>query len=502
MKKRLMFCLATLLIVSCALISHTMTVKAETKPGKVPSVIPVVTDDLRAVLDEEFKISDIHFGEEGEITMKKILLTTDSTEGNVLGNNWFSAYCLDSQLKYPQFSILNTKPEFTFEAADAAEAETKVRMLVMFAIANSADETLKGYLKTVQGYKFGPQNVTFATTPNYSDVLTSVKDGNQVELQLTGIEYSETLTSEPVNILAGKEPVTITLDASDLQLDKYEVKDLKDPKYAHALWILEHSYPTLTIEESLRVAGTSSEAVKTELGQDINLDNYMYLVVQYAIWKVTGNTAEGGKPIGDQLVGSVELNKLYQYLISDRDEHNGYLDFNYGANFTMVNPPASSEVREDGDYYVYGPYGVEHNLASIEKIKLSLPNPIEGVSITDASGNVITEMLPEGKFYIRCLKSAKIANVQVKLESVNAVSFTGADGENHRGRIYYAYYPLTQNVVTGGIIHAPEVSKEITLNFNPKTGNENIAAIFVMLLIGCSLAFVGISYKEKPIGLN
>jgi hypothetical protein len=76
------------------------------------------------------------------------------------------------------------------------------------------------------------------------------------------------------------------------------------------------------------------------------------------------------------------------------------------------------------------------------------------------------------------------------------------DGKESRGRIYYAYYPATQNVVSGGILHVPQIEKEITLNFNPKTGNVDIGLMFVVLLVVCSLAFVGISYKEKPLGLN
>ena len=38
-----------------------------------------------------------------------------------------------------------------------------------------------------------------------------------------------------------------------------------------------------------------------------DLDDFVYMTVQYAIWKVTGEKAQGVKPIGDTLVGSEEL---------------------------------------------------------------------------------------------------------------------------------------------------------------------------------------------------
>lgn len=507
MKKKLLICLSTLLVLTCSLIGHVNAEAAPTTDAKVPTVVPTVDDDLRAVLDAEFTTDKIHFGEAGKHTVRKILLTTtaDYDGTDIKGENWFSAYCLDSELKYPQFSITNYAVAYNSitEATEDGKsvAQQKVELLLIFAIANRADENLTEALKEIKGFNYGPQNIKYVGTPDFEDLLTKIEAGQTVELQVNKIEYVKSAQDPTtVDVLNGKT-ATISINKQDLILDKYNVEGLKDETYEHALWILEHSYPTLTLEKSLAVAGADMQTAMTELGitTESELDDYVYMTVQYAIWKVTKGTALGGKTIGDTLEGSAELNKLFQYLIKDRPEHDGYLDYVYGSTFDMVNPPAASEVKEEGEYYVYGPYSVSHNLADLEKIKLSLTTAVEGASIVDGSGNEITEMTPDGKFYIKCLKDKKITNVQVKLEAVNATTFAG---EDERGRIYFAYYPATQNVVSGGILHVPEVTKEITINFNPKTGNESLGAIFVLMLIVASLAFVGISYKERPVGLN
>lgn len=509
MKKRLLLCLSILLVVSCALIGHVNA--DETLDAKAPSVIPEANADLRAKLDEVFSTNKIYFGEtqptdvNAYLQVKKIFIAPQPESGTIEDSQWFSAYCLDSQLKYPQFSINNAAVVYDsiVDVGGKTAQQQKIELLITMAIANRADDNLIRLLETVKYYNFGPQDYGYVTTPDFENLLNQVEMDEEVSIELNTIKFSEN-GSTLVNIIPEGQTVTVTIKKSDLMYDKYDVKDLKNTKYEHALWILEHSYPTLDLTKTFEVAGASAELAKEELGlNDISeLDDYVYMTVQYAIWKVTDQKDQGGTTIGDTINGSAQINKLYQYLIQDRSEHNGYLDFVYGSTFDMVNPPVGNEMKEEGEYYVYGPFSVKHNLADLEKIKVSLTTQVDGVSIVDESGNVITEILPEGKFYIKTLKSKKVANVEVKLEAVGATSFANPNGSDERGRIYYAYYPLSQNVVTGGILHAPEVTTEFTVNFNPKTGNTSIAAIFVMVLIGCSLAFVGISYKEKPIGLN
>ena len=47
-----------------------------------------------------------------------------------------------------------------------------------------------------------------------------------------------------------------------------------------------------------------------------------------------------------------------------------------------------------------------------------------------------------------------------------------------------------------------ELNKTFELVFNPKTGGEDIVALFAISLILFSLVYIGISYKNKPVELN
>ena len=126
--------------------------------------------------------------------------------------------------------------------------------------------------------------------------------------------------------------------------DKYVASDAsKDvaSKYENALWILEHSYPTLDLNETLNAAGVDKDLLKTQIKElqkkasnvtpaenytqafnsgalenygklgltpfaadqtkanatdaELNelLENYVYSTVQYAIWKVNGKEGLG-----------------------------------------------------------------------------------------------------------------------------------------------------------------------------------------------------------------
>ena len=80
-----------------------------------------------------------------------------------------------------------------------------------------------------------------------------------------------------------------------------------------------------------------------------------------------------------------------------------------------------------------------------------------------------------------------------------ALTFENA---NKRGRIYYSYYPNSQNVISGGNVSYLTLSKNYDLVFNPKTGETDIAALFGISLILFSLVYIGISYKNKSVELS
>ena len=165
----------------------------------------------------------------------------------------------------------------------------------------------------------------------------------------------------------------------------------------------------------------------------------------------------------------------------------------------MVKPAAGSEVKEEGEYYIYGPYSVKHDLFSISSITLEFGETIEGATIINRSGEEVDSIGINEQFYIKCAKDAKVTEANVVIKSINATTFYPS---TNRGRIYYAYYPNTQNVVSGGKLVNHEFEKNFDLVFNPKTGIEDVGVVFFAVIIAFSLGYVALAYKNKPVELE
>ena len=165
----------------------------------------------------------------------------------------------------------------------------------------------------------------------------------------------------------------------------------------------------------------------------------------------------------------------------------------------MVKPAAGSEVKEEGEYYIYGPYSVKHDLFSISNITLEFGQVVEGATLVNAAGEEIDSININEQFYVKCAKNAKVTGVNVVLKSGNATTFYPSA---NRGRIYYAYYPNTQNVVSGGKLVDIELEKNFDLVFNPKTGIEDVGVVFFAVIIAFSLGYVALAYKNKPVELE
>ena len=61
---------------------------------------------------------------------------------------------------------------------------------------------------------------------------------------------------------------------------------------------------------------------------------------------------------------------------------------------------------------------------------------------------------------------------------------------------------MSQNVVSGGIYATIDKEMSLDLVFNPKTGDSNVAVVFVIGLIAFSIGFVAIIMKKETIELN
>lgn len=590
MKKKLLYSIFGLI----AFMLFATNIAAASKEAKIPSAIPDNNDPIYAVVDESFDFSKIKFTSAsggadiaGHNIMKKIILTanpvtTGTNLDSAIGDSWFTAYCLDGNSKFPEYNTIS------FKDYNSASKELKLYFNILFTLYN--DKELYDVFKTVKGYEpNGSIPITYTINDGLTveDAMNKLEANEEVKVKVQSISYGNLVTGDTKTItaadLAKDESATdyeVTIKAVDTLFSNYSAKGTVE--YNHALWIIEHSYPTLSIKESLELAGADyykaladillingairsdddadngkddysttvmsltalgscsdtykpliaaglNKAIekdsslsfdgKTSFAADgsdvtnavcedaikkysdqVNFENYIYSTVQYAIWKANGGADINGKKLGDTLKGSAQLNILYQYLIKDRSEYKNYSKFEFSNTVGLSKPVSGKEIaNESKEAYTYGPYSVSHSLVSIGTINVSVVNNIKGVSIVDKDGNVISEVKAGEKFYIRCNKADKIANVSIKLSSDNAKTYYPS---SNRGRIYYANSPLLQNVVSGGKIVNVNVEQSFELIYNPKTGVENIAIIFVIALIAFSLGYLALSYKNKAVELN
>ena len=276
--------------------------------------------------------------------------------------------------------------------------------------------------------------------------------------------------------------------------------------------MIEHSYPTLSLEDSLTAAGADYDNLKNEITalhvtateEEITklIENYVYSTVQYAIWKVNDGVDYNGKTLGNELVGSEELNKLYKYLIEDKGNT---FYANYGKNayteeLSIVKPNTKKEIYEEtNDIYKYGPYKVNGGFLETGKIYLSVKDSDKnGVKLVDKDGNTISEVNSGEEFYILTNKKSKIANVTIEASAPDAKIFTPT---GNRGRIYYANSVITQNVITGGKIDTKAVNANFELLFNPSTGVENVGMLFIVTLIAFTIGYLVLNHKNQPVEL-
>ncbi len=532
MKKKILMSLLTFLAFTCLALNVNATIlniPSDTE-AKAPLDIPGENAMLYAALAEPFDFSNIKFtvaGNESEYitghsNMQKIFLTSkpDFTKSGlaVLGDNWFTAYCLDGNLKYPQYGYLNSG--LAKSAVDSSDYKKMLDNYVLGALLNNQagykaiEEKGDGfYAPTVVYEVVNPKFEANAKTAE-QQYIEYLDAGNALEVKVTKLEYviyessNKEITADELGLKKLEtSDANFSFKKEDALLDKYTTTKMNSRTYDHALWILEHSYPTVELKQTLETAGADYDKLIEELkisGTDDakrkQVGNYVYATIQYAIWKSYDGIDEGGKKLGDKLVGSEELNKLYQYLIKDRAEYNGYSNLKFTNTLTLDQPASGKEIYKENDKtYTYGPYKANFDALSGGNIELTVTNATKtGIRIVNADGTVINQIEPGKEFYIECDKSEKIANVSIKLALKGAATFEPA---TNRGRIYYAHYPFAQNVMSGGKIVNKDLEKQFDLVYNPKTGVENVAVLLLITLVAFSLAYLVLSYKTKSVEL-
>ena len=503
-----------LLLVFCA---FSLNVNART--AKIPDVIPSVNDVLQGVTDEEYDFSSIEFATlpEGEYIpgsayMEKIMLYEEKGDGLGSGEysgylNAFTAYCLNHNKIYPDFYIINDY--------------TGVSLFKNYATsAVLEDPAFKSLFDNIEKFEI-MDSTTGISDPSQTD-LDNFIAGQTVTAHVMRIAFQwengdkAYITAEDLIEAKGGtynegDLYDVTFSIKSYLANSFVTKSMPDNTYFNrALWIIEHSYPTLTIEESLNAAGANyqtllvelasifPEATSTELAKIA--ENYIYGTVQYAIWKAEDtfvSTIDGSAyKLGNSLRGSTQLNLLYKYLIKDRKVYVTYGSEDF-KNSLDVNKPKNELYKETKSAYMYGPYTVKSSLLSIGDANVSIANKDKtGISIVNKNGDEISSVTNEEEFYIKVTKASKVASVNLTISTSNGIKF---DPESNRGRIYEPKAVLYQNVASGGIAVAATVSNEIELVYNPKTGVEDVGLILLIALGAFVIGYLALSFKSKPL---
>jgi hypothetical protein len=505
--------------------------------ARVPSRIPEPGSKLYATVQDKFDFSKIKFsnGNEeltGYDSMRKIVFSEGfefNKETGVFGvkDDWFTAYCLDGRLKYPEDGF------YFRQITGKTDVKDAVKDMVKTAILNQSNSSQKMYdlLKQARGsigieVLFKMPQKSDGSEMTYDELGTQMLKASStpIEIEVEGLiiagnNTNPTISAAELNKAAGttgdtfKIKVSSSVEDSNVIFNRYTTEALdRTLNYNRALWMIEHSYPTLSLEESLKVAGASYDNLKAEIkalhssatDEELTklIENYVYSTVQYAIWKVNDGVDYNGKTLGNKLTGSEELNKLYQYLIEDKGNtfYSTYGKSAYTEELSIVKPDTKKEIYEEtNDVYKYGPYKVNGGFLETGKIYLSVKDSDKnGVKLVNKAGDTISEVNSGEEFYVLTNKKSKIANVVIEASAPDAKIFTPA---GNRGRIYYANSVVTQNVITGGKIENKAVNANFELLFNPSTGVENVGMLFIVTLIAFTVGYLVLSHKNQPVQL-
>ena len=344
--------------------------------------------------------------------------------------------------------------------------------------------------------------------------LENLKTMRTFKANVNKIKFFDTDLNNPVEITFSNyeltvNPMNIVFDAYTVS-DKTNTVKTNTENYTKALWIIEHTYPSVSISKALSDAGASYDELKTQIATLYSLtdqdeiasavENVVYGVIQYAIWSVTGTGPTGKVYTGVQ--NNENLDKLFKYLVdADRVIPTNYATgMSFSNRISVVTPEdGKEEASSDDNKVTYGPYSATYNALDGGNLEVSVTtDDAEGIKIVDKDGNEITEVEPGQEFYVQIPKKEKLGNVTIEL----GTTISKFDPEGLRGRIYQPVFILGQNVMSGGKIVTANINTSFDIVINAKTGVEDIAVLLMVTLVAFSLGYLVLSYKAKPVELS
>ena len=258
-----------------------------------------------------------------------------------------------------------------------------------------------------------------------------------------------------------------------------------------------------------KVGGLTLEGIKDDIKvlegtvSDDLIDKYIYSIVQYAVWHVTGSQDDQGKTIGVELsaVDSSKsipnLSKLYSYLITEGKKHDTYSPGTIKIN---VNKPEKPVEKETSTEITSGKYSFSTDSSLVKTIVVSIENNEDGnVKLLDSDMKEMT--LVNGVYELQSGEEFTIS-VPRKSNITKVVVNAYAKGEIYdvsSARKYSPYLVLNQSFITGRMTTEIDASAVLNVDIGPATGVENVAILLVITLVSFSIGYLVLGYKNKPV---
>lgn len=436
--------LAALLCIVQAVMPMTVFAFTAQTPTRVPEIGEAVTVYTKAdmVLDFSsytFSVMDSSGTEQsGGIhgltnVMKIWVATTDQQQ--------FTAYCLDMSRHYPP-TISNTGEQSLY----VKDSDMLLGLFVQTlkagdTAANGSDPNTSacfGDLMAVHGditsFRF------LSTTAVDQTMLDAFNNDERVQFEINGATFADgyELTRDDGHWIYGfwRKSVVQTYNFVTTAWPSGAV-------YDKMLWVIEHSYPAISMSTMMHDAGADYDRLYTEIAAsqgglssaelDELVETIVYATIQEAVWhhqpaKVNDDPE---RFIGAKLIqGHQDTKLLYEYLTQERDEYTNYRSKVFGDSI-LIEHPADLTPAQNGAGYIYGPFSIASDMLSAGTVAVSVEAKGVNASVTDSSGTTLNAVRSGQEFYVRTdARPDKVVTLKVK--TTDALTLTGAD----RGRMY------------------------------------------------------------------
>ena len=436
--------LAALLCIVQAVMPMTVFAFTAQTPTRVPEIGEAVTVYTKAdmVLDFSsytFSVMDSSGTEQsGGIhgltnVMKIWVATTDQQQ--------FTAYCLDMSRHYPA-TISNTGEQSLY----VKDSDMLLGLFVQTlkagdTAANGSDPNTSacfGDLMAVHGditsFRF------LSTTAVDQTMLDAFNNDERVQFEINGATFADgyELTRDDGHWIYGfwRKSVVQTYNFVTTAWPSGAV-------YDKMLWVIEHSYPAISMSTMMHDAGADYDRLYTEIAAsqgglssaelDELVETIVYATIQEAVWhhqpaKVNDDPE---RFIGAKLIqGHQDTKLLYEYLTRERDEYDGYRNKVFGTNIAIEHPADLTPVQ-NGAGYIYGPFSVSSDMLSAGMIEMSVDADGVNAGVTDSDGTVLGVVRAGQEFFVRT-DARPDAALTLKARTNNALTLTRSD----RGRMY------------------------------------------------------------------